>query len=172
MDISKNVIINIPSFNCDICLKIISGNENLRDCLTCSSQFCSGCFRSYVKERIFNGAIAIGYPGFDCDLIVPINEIKRLVDQDLLNRLNEQIIRHNNFNLQYSDNEDQIRSTIVEHNSDIKPCPRCKTLIQKYKGCSEIMCRFCKIRFNFNTETRIYRPLVPNSQRHRIALVV
>ena len=72
----------------------------------------------------------------------------------------------------FKGNNDRAKSTIIELNPDIKQCPKCKTLIQKDGGCSEMKCIICKIRFNFDTEKRIYRPMVPDTQNRRIALML
>ncbi|XP_038072929.1 ankyrin repeat and IBR domain-containing protein 1-like [Patiria miniata] len=91
---------------CDICTSTVPAEEISSDTL-CSHQFCRDCWERYLSGKIKEGnAHSIVCPGYDCDRLVPVETIEKLVSREMARRY-----------LQFDIN------AFVESNPKLKWCP-------------------------------------------------
>ena len=130
---------------CPICETKIESGDNIF--LECGHQFCSDCFKEYLKERLNDQltVLATKCPMVYCNYQVPSTIFQKLLADDTIafNIYNKCLIRN-----------------FTESNADIKPCPnpKCDIIIKlPGHGMIEVKCT-CGKTFCFKCLREGHRP--------------
>ncbi|EEB13189.1 protein ariadne-1, putative [Pediculus humanus corporis] len=160
---------------CEICMLSITEDDKPSIKISCNHNFCFQCWEMYLSNKILEGIQHnILCPAFNCHILVPNDVIERLVSPDLarrylhfdikflleclgeahapsgctqwkqwLEKVNK--IRPEQLSNDMKNLEDASNCLWLVSNS--KPCPNCKSPIQKNEGCNHIKCSKCKFDF-------------------------
>lgn len=78
-DSSDNVASPKDCF-CSICYTALEANNPGTSLISCSHWFCDSCWKEYIDSKIYNGALDIQCPEYDCDKVVDSGTIMSLVN--------------------------------------------------------------------------------------------
>jgi hypothetical protein len=101
-------------------------------CLECGHSFCVYCLEDYIIGKINDSEYEIICPRYDCDKTISYNFINKYVDEDVIKKLDRNIIKET-----------------VNSSDDLKFCPKCEAICEKDDN-DGVYCQNCDYTFCYN----------------------
>lgn len=148
-------LVKCPRIGCDEAIFREDLNEKLVMCPRCKYAFCNDCRKSYHAR--FKPCVKVGgddakYGGIPIDDLEAYNHMPQGSHKKKI--LNAKYGRNKILKAIDEYQMDKLFEQMLRQGSDLKECPGCGAVIEKFEGCNKMKCSECLTCFCFNCGTQ------------------
>lgn len=150
-----NRLVKCPRIGCDEVIFREDLNEKLVMCPKCKYAFCNDCRKSYHAR--FKPCVKVGgddekYGGIPIDDLEAYNHMAQGSNEKKI--LNAKYGRNKILKAIDEYQMDKLFEQMLRLGTDLKECPGCGAVIEKFEGCNKMKCSECLTCFCFNCGTQ------------------
>ncbi|KAI5949003.1 hypothetical protein KGF57_005066 [Candida theae] len=148
-------LVECPRIGCDEVIFREDLNEKLVMCPKCKYAFCNDCRKSYHAR--FKACVRVGddngkYGGIAIDDLEAYNHMAQGSHEKKI--LNAKYGRNKILKAVDEYTMDKLFEQMLKQGTDLKECPGCGAVIEKFEGCNKMKCSECLTCFCFNCGTQ------------------
>ncbi|KAG5422242.1 hypothetical protein I9W82_001337 [Candida metapsilosis] len=149
-------LVNCPRIGCDEVIFREDLNDKLVMCPKCKYAFCNDCRKSYHAR--FKPCVKVGgdegkYGGIPIEDLEAYNHMPQGSHEKKI--LNAKYGRNKLLKAIDEYQMDKLFEQMLKQGTDLKECPGCGAVIEKFEGCNKMKCSECLTCFCFNCGTQI-----------------